>query len=188
MKSDQTAQCDVLTHWRICTCCMSGCSVHTPVGYREVYFRKPKLVLNSQKNHELSDREECQEFQLLVVQLSRSHFVDEDECDRFPCGTASRFKDRLDSRARRFLRTRVLVVVVIVVHEEFAYILVESFSHVRRAFFCILVLLEQNQVADLVVVEHRLDSTWVPNVLYFDIFQVLLRRKNGPPRQSCHVQ
>ena len=35
-----------------------------------------------------SDREECQEFQLLVVKLLRSHVVDEDdgdESDRFPC-------------------------------------------------------------------------------------------------------
>ena len=33
-------------------------------------------------------REECQEFQLLVVQLLRSQFMDEDdgdEGDRFPC-------------------------------------------------------------------------------------------------------
>ena len=69
--------------------------------------------------------------------------------------TASRFEDR----ARRFLRTLVLFVVVMVDHEELVSILVESFSHVRRAFFCILVLLEQNQVVDLVIVEHRLDST-----------------------------
>ena len=73
--------------------------------------------------------------------------------------TASRFEDRLDSRARRFLRMLVLFVVVIVDHEELVIILVESFSHVRRAFLCILVLLEQNQVVDLVVVEHRLDSS-----------------------------
>ena len=36
---------------------------------------------------ELSDREECPEFQLLVVQLLRAHFVDGDdgdEGDRFP--------------------------------------------------------------------------------------------------------
>ena len=68
--------------------------------------------------------------------------------------TASRFEDRLDNRARRFLRMLVLFVVVIVDHEELVYILVESFSHVRRAFFCILVLFEQNQVVDVVVVEH----------------------------------
>ena len=105
------------------------------------------------KNHELSDREECQEFQLLVVQLLRFQFVDEDECDRFSSDSEPQ---KLDNRARRFLRMLVLFVVGIVDHEELFYILVESFSHVRRAFFCILVLLEQNQVVDLVVVEHRL--------------------------------
>ena len=36
-------------------------------------------------SHELSDREECQEFQLLVVQLLRSQCVDEDEGDRSCC-------------------------------------------------------------------------------------------------------
>ena len=54
---------------------------------------------------------------------------------------------------------RVLFVVLIVDQEELVCILVESFPHVRRALFCILSLLEQNQVVDLVVVEHRLDST-----------------------------
>ena len=75
------------------------------------------------------------------------------------CRTASRFEDRVDNRARRFLRMLVLFFVVMVDHEELVYILVESFSHVRRTFFCILFLLEQNQVVDLVVAEHRLDST-----------------------------
>ena len=48
-----------------------------PVGCREVL----------RKNHEWSDSEECQEFQLRVVQLLRSQFVDEDDGDegvRFP--------------------------------------------------------------------------------------------------------
>ena len=75
------------------------------------------------------------------------------------CRTASRFDDRLDSRARRFLRMLVLFAVVIVDHAELVYILVESFSHVRRAVFCILALHEQNQVVNFVVGEHRPDST-----------------------------
>ena len=33
---------------------------------------------------DLSDREECQEFQLLLVQLLGSQLVDEDECYGFP--------------------------------------------------------------------------------------------------------
>ena len=57
---------------------------------------------------------------------------------------ASRFEDRLDSRARGFLQMLVLLV-VIVDHEDLVKIIVEFFSHVRRAFFCILVLLWQNQ-------------------------------------------
>ena len=80
MKSDQTVQCDVLTH------CTNGCSVHTlPSVIGKFISRQPKLVLNSEKNHDLSDREECQEFQLLVVQLLRFQVVDEDECDRVQC-------------------------------------------------------------------------------------------------------
>ena len=173
---------------------MSGCSVHTlPSVLGKFISWQPKLAgPNSEKNHELSDREECQKFQLLVVQLLGSQFVDEDEGDGFPVTlnerTASRFEDRLDNRARRFFRMLVLLVVAIVDHEELVYILVESCPHVSRAFICILVLFEQNQVVVLVVVEHCLDSIRVPNVLYSDFFQVLLRRMSGPPRQSCHVR
>ena len=84
MKSD--LQCDVLTHcahlymlyeWVFCS--------HTPSVIGKFTSRQPKLVLNSENIHELSDLEECQEFRLLVVQLLGSSFVDEDECDRFPC-------------------------------------------------------------------------------------------------------
>ena len=47
---------------------------------------QPKLVLTLKKKfHELPDREECEEFHLLVVRLLRSHFVDEDDGDRCPC-------------------------------------------------------------------------------------------------------
>ena len=53
--------------------------------------------------------------------------------------TASRFEDRLD----RFLQMLVLFAVLVVDREALVYILVFmlSLSHVRRAFFCILVLL-----------------------------------------------
>ena len=52
----------------------------------------------------------------------------------------------------------VLFAVLLVDLEEWFYSLGKSLSRVRRAIFCILFLLEQNQVVDLVVVEHRLDS------------------------------
>ena len=71
----------------------------------------------------------------------------------------------------RFLRLLVLFVVVIVDHEELVFFLVDSFSHVRRAFFCILVLLQQNQVVDLVVVEHRLDPTGYPMFCTWNSFK-----------------
>ena len=51
----------------------------------------------------------------------------------------------------------VLIAVLLVDREEWFKSLVESLSRVRRAIFCILFLLEQNQVVDLVVVEHRLE-------------------------------
>ena len=72
--------------------------------------------------------------------------------------TVGRFEDRLDSHVRRFLRMLILFAVSLVDREEWFYILVGSFSYVRRAFFCILFLLEQNQVVDLVVVKHCPDS------------------------------
>ena len=77
------------------------------------------------------------------------------------------------SHISQFLQMLVLFAVLLVDREECSYSLVESLSRVRRAIFCILFLLEQNQVVDFVVVEHRLASTCVPNVLYFEFFQVV---------------
>ena len=155
MTSDQTVQCDVLTH------CAHLCMLYewvfcSPVGYREVYLPAAEIGSKLRKSHELSDREECQEFKLHAVQMLRSQFLlTRTNATSFPVTLskriASRFEDRLDSDARRFLRLLVLFVVVTVDHEELVYILVESFAHVRRAFFCILVLLEQNQVVDSLV-------------------------------------
>ena len=161
-KSDQTVQCDVLTHcahlymlyeWVFCS--------HTPSVVGKFLSRQPKLVPNSEKNHECSDREECQEFKLLVVQLGPNLLTRTKATGlrvTLNYRTASRFEDRLDSHTRRFLRMLVLIVVELVDHEEWFYILVESLSHIRRAIFGILVFLEQNQAVDLMVVEHRLDS------------------------------
>ena len=71
---------------------------------------------------------------------------------------ASRFENPLDSQTRRFHRMLDLFAVLLVDHEEWFYILVESLSHIRRAISCIPFLLEQNQGFDFVVVKHRLDS------------------------------
>ena len=85
MKCDHSVQCMLWDTVRICTCCLSGYSVHT--------FRRLSWSLSPSSEtgpklrrhfHELSNREECLEFQLLVVQLLRSQFVDEDEDDRSP--------------------------------------------------------------------------------------------------------
>ena len=88
--------------------------------------------------------------------------------------TSSRFEDRLDSHVRRFLQMLVLFAVLLVDREEWFYSLVESLSRVRHAIFCILSLLEPNQVVDIMVVEHRLDSIRVSNVLTCGFFQILL--------------
>ena len=63
MKSDQTVQCDVLTQcahlymlheWVFCS---------PPVGCRGGYLPATEIGPKLRKHHELSDREECQEFQ-----------------------------------------------------------------------------------------------------------------------------
>ena len=72
-------------------CRASVCSVHNfPSVVGKLISRPKETGPNSEKNHEWPDREECQEFQLLVVQLLRSQFVDEDdgdEGDKFPCAS-----------------------------------------------------------------------------------------------------
>ena len=49
------------------------------VGCLEVFSSQPNLVLTLRKIHESSDLEECLEFQLLVFQLVRSQFDEDDE-------------------------------------------------------------------------------------------------------------
>ena len=128
-------------------------SVRTPpsvVG--KLISRQPKLV-PTLKNHELSDREECQELQLLVFQWVRSKFDDDDEAvGRFPprlfIEPSSLFEDRLHSRVLRCPRMLVLFAVLLVDCEELLYSLVESLPYVRRAISCILFSLEQSQVVD----------------------------------------
>ena len=55
-------------------------SLHLPPdGCLEVFLQSTETGPNSEKFHESSDHEECLEFQLLVFQMLRSQFVDEDE-------------------------------------------------------------------------------------------------------------
>ena len=83
--------------------------------------RQPKLVLNSEKFTNCHKAKNAKIFQLLVVQLLRSQFT-RTNATAFPLTLnyriASRLENRLDCRARRFLRMLVLIVAVIVDHEE----------------------------------------------------------------------
>ena len=47
--------------------------------------------------------------------------------------------------------------------------------------------LSKNQVVDLTVVEHRLDSIWESNASNFEFSLLLLHCMNDSPRQFCHV-
>ena len=101
---------------------------HPPSLVGKFLSRQPKLALNSEKHfHELSDREECQDFQLLLTRTKATGL---------PVTlhrTASRIEDRLDSHIRRFLRMLVLLAVLLVDREGWFHILVESLSQIRRA-------------------------------------------------------
>ena len=68
----------MLFEWVFCS--------HASVGCLEVFLQATETGPNSEKCfHESSDHEECLEFQLLVFQLFRSQFVDEDDAVcRFP--------------------------------------------------------------------------------------------------------
>ena len=87
------------------------------------------------------------------------------------------------------LQTLVLFAVLLVDCEEWFCSLLGSLPSARHAIVCILFSLEQNQVVDLMVVEHRLDSIWGSNVSNFDFWQILLRRMNDPPKAilSCSI-
>ena len=110
MKSDQTVRCDVLTRlymlyeWVFCS--------QLPSVVWESESPQPKLVLNSEKAR-IVIRAECQGFQLLVVNCYGPNLLTRTNATSFPVTlnerNASRFEDRLDSRARRFLRMLVIV-------------------------------------------------------------------------------
>ena len=57
-----------------------------------------------------------------------------------------------------------------------ASILVESLPYICRVIFCILFSLGQNQIVDLMVLEDRLDSIWVSNVLNVRVLSDLVGR------------
>ena len=61
----------VLFDWVFCS--------HSQSVVWQFFSSQPKLVPTLRKNHQSSDHDECLEFPLLVFQLFRSQFVDEDE-------------------------------------------------------------------------------------------------------------
>ena len=147
-KSDQTVPCDVLKpcahlymlcEWVFCSHCRE---VHLPATENGPKLREKFTNFQTVKNAKDSNfsSSNCYGPNLMTRTKATGLPV------TVNCGTASQFEDRLDSHTRRSLRMLVLFVVLLVDHNELVYILVESFSHVRRAFFCILVLLEQKSV------------------------------------------
>ena len=68
------------------------------------------------------------------------------------------------------------------------YLHLKSLSHVHHAVFLILVLLQRNQDVDLVVLEHLLYSTRVPNFSRFEFFPLLLQKRSGLPIKVRHTE
>ena len=105
---------------------------------------QPKLVLTLRKNHEWSDREECQKFKFLSSNCCVPNLWTRTMATKatgFPAriyGTSSPFEDRLHSRILPFLRTLVLFFVLLVGFQESSYIPAGSLPYIRRVISCIL--------------------------------------------------
>ena len=119
------------------------------------------------------------------------NFVDEDDGDESPAlveRSSSPFEDRPHSRILQFLRTLLLFFVLLGGFKEWFYISAGSLPYIRRVISCILFSLEQSRVDDLTVAEHHPDSILEPNVLSFELSQLLSRRMNDFPRQFCQIK
>ena len=101
--------------------------------------------------------------------------------------TSSPFEDGLRSRILQFLRTLVLLFVLLVGFEEWLHIPAGRLPCIRRVVSCTLFSLEHSRVVDLTVAEHHPGSILESNVLNFEFSQLLLRRMNDFPRQFCQT-
>ena len=119
----RVVKCDHSVQDRICTCCLSGCSVYTSRRLAGGFcLQSTEMGPNSENFffHESSDHEECLEFLLFGFQLFRSPFVDEDEAVG---------KFHRDSPTAQSCPFRCLIVDC----EEWFCSLAESLPYVRRA-------------------------------------------------------
>ena len=88
----------MLFEWVFCS--------HLPSVVWKIISSQPKLVLTLGKNQGLSEHEECLEFHLLVVQLFRSQFVDEDEAVCMsPCHSLQNLQPVRGSTAQSYSST-----------------------------------------------------------------------------------
>ena len=148
---------------RICTCCLSGCSVHTPVCCLEVFLQVTETGPNSEKKftngqimknawNSNCSSSNCFDPNLLTrTKLSAS-------LSATPHRTSSLCEGRLHSHILQFPQTLALFAVLFVDCEERFYDLVESLPCVRRAISCVLFSLEQSQVVGVMVAELLLYS------------------------------
>ena len=178
MKSDQTVQCDVLTHcWHLYMLYEWVFCSHTPSVIGKFISQQPKLVLNSEKTRIVRPR------RMPRISTSRRPIVTVPFCWRGRMRQVSLWLWTIEPPAG----SRIVAIVVLV--DSFEYLSLRSRDCWSRGiglyscwviFTCSSCILLHSRV-DSVVVEHRLDSTCLPNVSYFEFFQVLLRK-------SCHVQ
>ena len=178
-----------------CTICVVRVGVFClhPLSAGKFISQPTETGPNSEKNHEWSDGEECQEPNFLssnccVPQLWTRTMAT--KATSFPApvyGTSNPFEDRPHCRILQFLRTLVLFFVSLVGFEEWFYIPAGSLPYVRRVISCIIFSLVQIRVIDLSVSEHHPDSILESIVLSFEFSQLLLRRIYDFPRPFCQI-
>ena len=150
---------------QFCTCCICGCSVHTTVGWLEVFFsRQPKPVLTLRKNFtsrqglknaENSNWSPSNGFGPNTTTMTKLFAAWPTILTKlsafFPatlCRTSNLFSGQPRSHILRCRQIVVLCAVLFVDCEAWFCILLGSLPRARRAIVCILFSLEQGRVVD----------------------------------------
>ena len=192
MESDQTVQCDVLTHcahlYMLCEC-----SVHT--SRRLFFLPATEIGPERRKNTNCQTAKNAKTSNFSSSNCYGPNLLTRTNATGFPVilnyiyRTPSRFEDRLDSRACGFLRMLVLFVVVIFWSRG-----IDLYSCWGFFTCSSCILLHSRSV--WVKSGRWLSGCWAQSwfnlstqcFVFLISFRFCCDVWMGPPRQSCHVQ
>ena len=149
---------------QLCTCCICGCTAHTPVGWLEVFLQATETCPNQEQKvttcEDLKNAENpnCSSSTGLgptlttMTKLLAGWPASLTQMSAGFSATVCRISNLCSGQRRsqglRGLQIVALIAVLLVDCEEYLCILVGFLPSARHAIICILFLLEQSRVAD----------------------------------------